>query len=210
MTTTRSRGQPQPQTLDEMLEAQARRSSIARMGAYALYEKHDARELSERRMATRMRRYRERVDPTGELARRDPQALAKRVEAALKLDMERVRYAKSQRAADRRALQEMLLHTPPDDVKQLAAITAALTMNARGEDLTEQQNETASVEAEAACSPHISGNTQNYVSSDGGTVTIAPTPRRRQTTPPASPKRTTNKKAAKPHGDQKRSHRRDH
>src|SRR6185312_2124463 len=128
MTTTRPQPFPapqSPQSLDELLAAQTRRSSIARMGAYAMYEKHSGKELSARRMATRMKRYEERIDPSGELARRDPQDLANRVEAALKLDMEKVRYARTQRATDRRALQEMLLHTPPDDQAQLAAITAA-------------------------------------------------------------------------------------
>jgi hypothetical protein len=165
------------------------------MGAYAMYEKHGGKDLSARRMATRMKRYEERIDPSGELARRDPQELATRVEAALKLDMEKVRYARTQRAADRRALQEMLLHTPPDDQAQLAAITAALSLNQRGDRTT--KTEAASALTEAAPKPHNLRKQAKIVSSDGGEVTIAPTSRRRQTSTPVASKKATTKKATK-------------
>lgn len=207
MTTTHPQSQSQSQSLDDLVAAQARRSSIARMGAYAMYANNDAREIAAKRMATRMRRYRERVDPTGDLARRDPQELQRRVEAALKLDMEKVRYAKSQRASDRKALQEMLLRTPSDDVRQVAAITAALALNEKGEDHPQPRTQphtqprthkrgAASVSAEAAPKPLSTRKQANRSSSsDGGALTISPSTRRRQTSTPTSSTRTSQKKA---------------
>jgi hypothetical protein len=217
MTTTRPQSSQSPQSLqslDDLLAAQARRSSIARMGAYAMYEKHGSAALSVRRMETRMKRYEERVDPTGELARRDPQDLASRVDAALKLDMAKVRYARSQRAADRRALQEMLLHTPPDDVSQLGAIAAALALNGESENQAPStprrgQTEAASVSAEAAPKPHNLRKQAKIVSSDGGAGSVSHAPRRRQTSTPSGSSTksmaTPQKKATKSYGKSKHS-----
>ena len=98
-------GKPSQSTLAEIedqIAAQTKRREIARLGGYAMHAQHDGKTVATRGMDTRMRRYRERLDPTGELAQRDPQALAKRVEAALKFDMAKVREARSMRISARR------------------------------------------------------------------------------------------------------------
>lgn len=212
--TTSSPSSPHPSMaeVNAQLAAQQRRREIARMGALAMHAKHDGKAVAARTMEGRMRAYRERVDPTGELAKRDPQELARRAEYLLKLDMARVRYAKREREAERAKLHDMVRRTPSDDLPMLGAELVALEMNgqtlARLEHdaltLRAMQNETASAETEAAPSPQISGNTQKIVSSDGGEGSVSHAPRRRQTSPATSPKRASKgsqQKATKNHAD---------
>lgn len=133
------------QDLNTMLAKQEQRREIGRLGAYAMHAKHDSKAVSGRSQATRLRHIRERLDPTGELARRDPQELAKRVESALNEEMARARLAKRQRAINRQEdasrqqkrdqrarlaaceiLQTQILITPPDRIPQLATLLLAL------------------------------------------------------------------------------------
>lgn len=192
----------------------AQRSEIARMGAYAMYAKYDGKQVAARRMETRMRKYREQADPTGELAKRNPRELEKRAEALLKQEMARVRLAKSQRASERARLVEMARETPSNDMAQLGAVVEAWTLNSQAAlrlDTDEaelrtlmatyghgetQIHETASALTEAVPQPQISRNTRKNFS-DGGNASVSHAPRRRQTTTPTStPKSKGTKKAA--------------
>lgn len=214
--------------MDLQLAAQERRREIARMGAYAQHAKHDARETTRGAMEARMRRYRAEVDPTGELAKRDPRELAKRVESQMKLEMARVRLARRQKQEQRMRLEQQVLRTPSDDIPQLAREIVALEMNTRAtrrletaerelQELTTTtphqkptKTEAASALTEAAPKPHSSRKQPKIVSSGGSVESVTRAPRRRQTSTPKVPTTTTRvggtfstpqkqKKAAKTH-----------
>lgn len=225
MTTTRPQS---AQSFDEVLAQQQRRRDIARAGALAQHAKHDPRETTRGAFAARMRRYEEEVDPTGDLKRRDPQALAKRVESALQRDMAKVRLARSKRADEKRSALTKLRATPSNQFRRLDDAATAVAVSVvevamLGEELTtledlterhqrqhgDRQNEAAPAETEAAPSPQFSAKHPKIVSSDGGALSVAPTRRRRQTsTPSGSSTATPQKKATKDHGTSKRQPRR--
>lgn len=222
MTTTRPHlDQQDRKSVDELLAAQQRRRDIAQLGAFAQHAKHDPRETTRGAFEARMRRYREQVDPTGELAQRDPLALAKRVESALKADMAKVRLARSKRVDDKRAALDRLRHTPSNHFQRLDTAATAVAVSVVEtamlgaelttlEDLTERharkssqhnaapsapQNETAPVGTETVPQPHVSRKLAKFVSSDDGEGSVSHAPRRRQTSTPTHGKQQ--KKAAK-------------
>lgn len=201
---------PSEQDVDRLLAAQNKRRDIARLGAYAQHAKYDPKVTTRAAFEARMQRYRDQVDPTGELAKRDPQALAKRVDSALKADMRRVRLARTQRAearadADARRtelLRERLRQIPSNELLEVLDAAAALAVDITESALLNEEPDaahTAHTEAapaltETAPMPQSSGNSQKIVSSDSGADSVSPTPRRRQTTTPKN--KGTEKKAA--------------
>jgi hypothetical protein len=80
----------------------AQRSSLARIGAYALHAQYDARTTTQKARETKLARWQAQVDPTGELAQRDPDELKRRVKACQALEMEKVRFAKMRKAQARK------------------------------------------------------------------------------------------------------------
>lgn len=201
-----------PRSLDELLTTQQRRRDVARLGAYSMHAQHGS-EPQRKAFQTRLRRYEQQIDPTGDLARRNPQELARRVDAALKADMARVRLG---RATQEQALREMLARTPANDLAQVGAIVTALALNNSGDapqPVTPKTPKTpktpistkqavASVEAETTALPRAQRKHPKSFSSDGGgKESVARTPRRRQTSPDNSPEMPSSKKAAKHHHD---------
>lgn len=195
-------------SLDELLTTQQRKRDIARLGAYAMHAKHGS-EPQRKSFNTRMRRYEQQIDPSGDLARRNPQELARRVDAALKADMARVRLG---RATHEQTLRQMLARTPANDLAQVGAIVTALALtseesshsNSDSNSSDDSKKEVASVEAETTSTPRIQRKHPNSFSSDGGKDSVTRAPRRRQTSPDNSPKMPTGakeKKAAKHHHD---------
>lgn len=147
--TTDKPTRPSLEEVEAQLAAQERRRERARMGAYVQHARHDGKAVAARTMAARLRGYELQVDPTGELKRQDPQAVAKRVEAAIAADMAKARLARADkraraaaakvsaqarerhqseaaRTAAREAIVEKILRTPPDDLEQLATLILAL------------------------------------------------------------------------------------
>lgn len=213
--------------VDALLSRQQQRRDIARLGAYAQHARHDPRETTRGAFEARMRRYEQQVDPTGELKRRDPQALARRVQAALNEEMARVRLARSKRAAEKRDAIERLRRTPPDKPARLDAAATAIAANIvetalisdelttledahdaldaplkLGRPRSADKTKAASVSAEAASTPKSQRrNTRLVISSDGGAHTIAQTTPHRQTSTPKEAKKATSqglgKKAVK-------------
>jgi hypothetical protein len=79
------------------------RASLARMGAYALHGQYDSKALTRGAREAKRQRWAQQVDPTGELARRDPAELERRIKSLQALEMEKVRFAKLQKAGLRKA-----------------------------------------------------------------------------------------------------------
>jgi len=73
------------------------------MGAYALHGQYDSKALTRGARDAKQRRWAHQVDPTGELAQRDPKELARRIKSLQAQEMEKVRYAKLRKAGLRKA-----------------------------------------------------------------------------------------------------------
>ncbi len=79
------------------------RSAQGRLAALTLHATRDSRALARSSYETRRAKLRAEIDPTGALAERDPQALERRVQAHINLQMQRLTLAKAERARDRAA-----------------------------------------------------------------------------------------------------------
>jgi len=157
------------------------------MGAYALHATHDGRELAQKARDAKERKRQAQVDPTGELAQRDPQELAKRLQQLQNLEMEKVRFAKLQKRQAREA--------------EATHCAARISVNESPGNVS-TQNETAPVVAGTASVHSPVEQTVTKAQSGGDAiVTRRQTTVRRANAGTTQPRARNSKKAAKDHGD---------
>lgn len=114
--------------VEQQLREQEERRARGKLGAWTLHATHDSQALTRKAFETRMENFRKQADPTGELAQKNPQELARRTQALLNADMSRLRLAKLKKARER-----------ADAAAQGKQHKQDKRRNERGDDQTHQQ-----------------------------------------------------------------------